>query len=60
MERRPTTNAMNEWDFIGQGNFVGIGKSATSNKFGKRSGFVREERLVLSNLHTSSLDVVIN
>ena len=28
-----TTNAMNEWGFIGQDILVGIGKFATSNKF---------------------------
>jgi len=40
---------MNEWGFIGQDNLVGIGKSATSNKFEIKRGYVREERLVLSN-----------
>jgi hypothetical protein len=33
------TNAMNEWDFIGQDSLVGIGKSATSSKFRIRRGF---------------------
>jgi hypothetical protein len=33
-----TTYAMNEWGFIGQDNFVGIGKSATSFKFKSRPG----------------------
>jgi len=38
---------MNEWGFISQDIFVGIGKSATSFKFKSRRGYVREERLVL-------------
>lgn len=42
---------MNEWGFISQGIFVMIGKSATINKFKERCGFVREERLVISNPH---------
>jgi hypothetical protein len=41
---------MNEWGFIGQDIFVGIGKSATSFKFKSRRGYVRDERLVPSNL----------
>jgi len=44
---------MNEWGFIGQDTFVGIGKSATSFKFKLRCGYVREEKLVLSNPHSS-------
>ncbi len=44
---------MNEWGFIGKDNFVGIGKFATSFKFKSRSGYVRYERLVLSNPHSS-------
>lgn len=44
---------MNEWGFIGQDTFVGIGKSATSNKFEIKRGFVHEERLVLSNPQSS-------
>ena len=40
---------MNEWGFIGLDSFVGIGKSATSFKFKSRRGYVRDERLVLSN-----------
>ncbi len=44
---------MNEWGFIDQDNFVGIGKSATINKFKQTSGYVRDERLVLSNPHSS-------
>ena len=51
------TNAMNEWGFIGQDIFVGIGKSATSYKFKSRRGYVRDERLVLSNPHSSYLFV---
>ena len=38
---------MNEWGFIGQDILVGIGKSATSNKFKSRRGYVRNDRLVL-------------
>jgi hypothetical protein len=44
---------MNEWGFIGQEIVVGIGKSATSNIFEIRRGYVRDERLVLSNPHSS-------
>jgi len=44
---------MNEWGFIGQDIFVGIGKSATINKFKSRRGFEGFERLVLSNPHSS-------
>ena len=44
---------MNEWGFIGQDIFVGIGKFATSNKFEIKRGYVRDERLVLSNPHSS-------
>ena len=47
------TNAMNEWGFIGQGTFVGIGKSATIFNFKSKRGYVRDERLVLSNPHSS-------
>ncbi len=47
------TNAMNEWGFIGQESLVALGKSATSFKFKSRRGYVREERLVLSNPHSS-------
>jgi hypothetical protein len=47
------TNAMNEWGFIGQDILVGFGKPATSNKFKSRRGYVRDERLVLSNPHSS-------
>lgn len=42
-------NAMNEWDFIGQGIFVGIRKSATIYKFKQKCGYVRDGRLVVSN-----------
>lgn len=44
---------MNEWGFIGQDTFVGIGKSATIYKFKARRGYVRDERLELSNPHSS-------
>ena len=47
------TNAMNEWGFIGYDIFVGIGKSATMNKFKTRRGYVREDRLVIFNPHLS-------
>jgi hypothetical protein len=44
---------MNEWGFGGEDIFVGIGKSATISKFKIRRGYVRDERLVLSNPHSS-------
>jgi len=44
---------MNEWGFVGQDILVGIGKSATSFKFKLRRGYVREEKLVHSNPHSS-------
>lgn len=44
---------MNEWGFIGQDVFMVIGISATSYKFKSRHGYVRVERLVLSNPHSS-------
>ena len=44
---------MNEWGFIGQEIFVGIGKSATSNIFEKRRGYERDERLEFSNPRSS-------
>jgi len=44
---------MNEWGFIGQDTIVGIGKSATKCKFKQRCGYVRDERLELSNPHSS-------
>jgi len=44
---------MNEWGFIGQDIFVGIGKSTTSTKFKKRRGYEEFERLVRSNPHAS-------
>ena len=47
------TSAMNEWGIIGKDSFVGIGKSATSLKFKSKSGYVRGERLVHSNPHSS-------
>ena len=46
------TNAMNEWGFIGQDIFEEMGKSATSFNFKSRRGYVRKERLVLSNPHS--------
>ena len=48
---------MNEWDFIDQDTFLVIGKSTTSFKFKLRRGYVRKERLVLSNPHSSYLGV---
>ena len=47
------TNAMNEWGLIGQESLVALGKSATINKFKTMRGYVRDERLVLSNPHSS-------
>ena len=44
---------MNEWGVIGKEIFVGIGKSATINKFKQWRGYERMERLVLSNPHSS-------
>jgi hypothetical protein len=44
---------MNEWGFIGQDTLVALGKSATMFKFKLRRGYVRDERLVLSNPHSS-------
>jgi hypothetical protein len=44
---------MNEWGFIGQDIFVGLGKSATMNKFKSKRGYVEDERLVLSIPHSS-------
>ena len=44
---------MNEWGFIGQETLVEGGKSATIIKFKSRRGYVREERLVRSNPHSS-------
>jgi len=46
------TNAINEWGYFGQDTFVGIGKSATSFKFKSWRGYLRDERLVLSNPHS--------
>jgi hypothetical protein len=51
--KRHVTYAMNEWGSVGQAIFVEIGKSATSFKFKSRCGYVRGERLVLSNPHSS-------
>jgi hypothetical protein len=51
--KRELTNAMNKWGFIGQDILVGIGKSTTSFKFKSRRGYVRYERLVLSNPQSS-------
>jgi hypothetical protein len=47
------TKPMNEWGFIDQDIFVEIGKSATINKFKTRRGYVRDERLVRTNPHSS-------
>ena len=47
------TDAMNEWGFIRQDSFVGIRKSATSNEFKIKRGYVRDEGLVHSNPHSS-------
>lgn len=56
---------MDEWGFTGQDTrltdrqvFVGLGKSVTSIKFKSKRSFVRDERSVLSNPHSSWLDVV--
>lgn len=42
---------MNEWDFIGEDIFVGIGKSATSNNFEIGMWLVEQETLWLFNPH---------
>lgn len=47
------TYTMNECGFIGPDISVGIRKSATSDKFETRRSYVREERSVLSNPHSS-------
>lgn len=47
------TAAMNEWEFIGQETFVGIGKSATINNFKYSCGMVVEEREVICKPHSS-------
>ena len=44
---------MNEWGFIDQESLAALGMSATNNKFKSRRGYVRDERLVLSNPHSS-------
>ncbi len=44
---------MNEWGIIVQDTLVALGKSATINKFKQQCGLVLEERLVLSNPHSS-------
>ncbi len=44
---------MNEWGFTGYESLVGIGKSATINKFKSKCGFEELERLVHSNPHSS-------
>jgi hypothetical protein len=44
---------MNEWGFSGQEILVGFGKLAASFKFKSKRGYVRDERLVLSNPHSS-------
>lgn len=50
--KRAITYAMNEWGFIGQDSFVRIRKSATNYKFKSKRGYVRDEKLVLSNPHS--------
>jgi len=52
-KRQAVTYVMSEWGFIGQESVVGIGMSATSFKFKSRRGYAREERLVVSNPHSS-------
>jgi len=52
-KERSTTNAMNEWGFIGQDSLVALAKSATSFKFKSRRGYERDERLMFSNPHSS-------
>ncbi len=42
---------MNEWGFIGQESLVALAMSATIYNFRSRRGYVRDERLVLSNPH---------
>ncbi|ELR73832.1 hypothetical protein C900_01442 [Fulvivirga imtechensis AK7] len=44
---------MNEWGIMGKDTLVALGKFATSFNFKSRRGYVREERLVLSNPHSS-------
>ncbi|ELR73516.1 hypothetical protein C900_04368 [Fulvivirga imtechensis AK7] len=44
---------LNEWGFIDHDILVGIKKFATSFKFKPWRGYVREERLELSNPHAS-------
>ncbi len=44
---------MNKWGFNCKESLVGIEKSVTSNKFEIKRGYVREERLVLSNPRSS-------
>ena len=53
VKKQALTYAMNEWGFIDQDTYVGIGISATSNKFETRRGYERDERLVLFNPHSS-------
>jgi hypothetical protein len=44
---------MDDWDFLSRDSFVGMGKSAISFKFKSKRDYVRAERLVLSNPHSS-------
>jgi len=44
---------MNEWGFIGQDMFVGIGKFTTSIKFKQRCGLALLGNTLLSNSHAS-------
>ncbi len=53
MKNETTTTPMTEWGFVRCENLVALGKSATSFKFKLRRGYVRVERLVLFNPHSS-------
>lgn len=52
--------AMNEWEFIGQEILVELGKFGTNCKFINRCGLVAEERISLSNPHSSWPSVTTN
>lgn len=43
----------NQWNFIGQDAVMGIGLSATINKFKHRYALEVEEKTLLSNPHSS-------
>ena len=51
--KRPTTYAMKEWGVIGKDSLVALGKPAKICKFIYRCGYEREDRLVLSNPHST-------